>query len=243
MLKALVATTAVARPWKSGREKSLSQLGIDLARREGDGEAIDAVSLASRHLPDDAVIEYVSLMSSTLYAVDLGAHADEVVPLVARLELDTFELFVKAGPSGAAVELCLGGVGRRPARSTREDPLAVLLEERGCVWPLSVCIVQNLVRPTAQLSRLDLLIPKLLGKLGPCRRSICARRVGQANGSCSSAGRRKECPPRRLARGTGTTERGNAARGAATSSVDCWKTWGKCSCLACKANGQGKDAR
>jgi hypothetical protein len=66
-----------------------------------------------------ALTEYVSLMSSTLYAVDLGAHADEVVPLVARFELDTFELVVEAGPSGAAVELCLGGVGRRPAPGTK----------------------------------------------------------------------------------------------------------------------------
>ena len=56
MRKASVATTAVGRPWKCGRVKSLSPLGIDLARCEGDGEAIDAISLSSRHLPDDAVI-------------------------------------------------------------------------------------------------------------------------------------------------------------------------------------------
>ena len=105
---------------------------------------------------------------------------------------------------------------------------------------------QNHLKASSRASRgnsAHLLIPKLLGKLGPCRCSVCARRVAQANRSCSSAGRRKECPPRSLARVTGTTERGYAACGAATSRVGCWKTWGKCSRFACKTNGQGKDAR
>jgi hypothetical protein len=62
-----------------------------------------------------ALTEDVSLMSSAFYAVNLGAHTDEVVPLVARLELNTFELVVEARPPGAAVEFGLGRVGRRPA--------------------------------------------------------------------------------------------------------------------------------
>lgn len=67
----------------------------------------------------NALTENMSLVPSALFAVNLGAHRNDIVPLVARLELYTIELVVEAGPSGSAVELGLGGVGRRSTPGTR----------------------------------------------------------------------------------------------------------------------------
>src|SRR3954471_20404133 len=112
----LPAPPPMTMPGRSGR----------VGRPEVHGDAVHAVAQPGRLR---AVVEDVAEMPAATRAMDLGARHEERV--VGRGLDRAVDWLVEARPTGAGVELGLGGEERLAAGRAGEGALALLVVERG----------------------------------------------------------------------------------------------------------------
>src|SRR4051812_27760762 len=107
---------------------------------EDQPETVDAVARSGRLR---TVVEDVAEVAAAAPAMHLGAeHAVGPVLGLADIALDRL---VEARPSGAALELGVGGEQRQVAAGAGEDALAVFLEQRAGARSLGAFLAQNFI--------------------------------------------------------------------------------------------------